>query len=66
MGINSSHAFGIAWISVSREIFQKPLTFECLCMGIRFPHVLGIVWINMKDFFKSKSGKYMGIPIYSP
>ena len=39
MVIHSSHALGIAWISASREIFKKYLTFECFCFAIFFfPH----------------------------
>ena len=38
MGIHSSHSLGTAWISASREIFKKPLTFECLCFPIFIPY----------------------------
>ena len=31
MGIHSSHTLRIAWISASREVFKKRLTFEYLC-----------------------------------
>ena len=33
MGILSSHALEIAWISALREIFKKPLTFECFAIS---------------------------------
>ena len=42
MVIHSSHALGIAWISASREIFKKYLTFECFCFAIFFFHTMGI------------------------
>ena len=49
MEIHSSHALGIAWISASREIFKKLLTFECFYFGILF----SILW----EFTLSISGK---------
>ena len=36
MGIHSSHRLGMAWISASREICKKHITFECLCFFILF------------------------------
>ena len=35
-GIHSFHVLEIAWISISREIFKKPLTFQCFCFAIFF------------------------------
>ena len=40
MGIHSSHALGIAWISASRGRFKKPLIFECFCFAIFFSILL--------------------------
>ena len=53
MEIHFCHVFGIVWISVSRKIFEKPITLECLCFPILFPYhgnpLLPCFW-NCMDF----------------
>ena len=38
MGIHFSYVLEILWIFASREIFKKPIIFECLYFPILFPY----------------------------
>ena len=38
IGIHFSHVLEIVWISVSPEIFQKPINLKCLSFPILFPY----------------------------
>ena len=61
LGIDFPHVLGIVWISASRKICKKPLTFEysvfpyfSRTIGIHFPHVLGtmlLTWKLIKNFY---------------
>ena len=51
--IRFSHVLIIAWIFDSRKIFQKPITFECLCFLILFPYYENSLFLcfgNCMDF----------------
>ena len=51
--IRFSHVLKIAWIFDSRKIFQKPITFECLCFLILFPYYENSLFLcfgNCMDF----------------
>ena len=50
MEIHFVHVLGTAWISVSHEIFKKPLILKLLLRnsyyGNYFSHILGFLWIS--------------------
>ena len=55
--IRFSHVLKIAWIFDSRKIFQKPITFECLCFLILFPYYENSLFLCFGNCMDFASGK---------
>ena len=71
MGIHSSHALEIAWISALSGIFKEPLTFECLAIffstyWVCTFSILDKINSNSKESNVGKTQIFAALQEYSP